>query len=395
MNKLAILLGIIFIALSSITVKGQTKIHIPEPYGDNFIESELIREVSYLALEIERYGTILPDMEMRVDDENYFILDNKSTQCVYRFNNEGKLLNTICEQKKNTKENTPDLSNPVKFNIDPAQNQVELYNFENSSITRFDYGGLLKSTINFQFNPSDFIRNNLGEYWVYTGWNNSETPFRLLKTDKNGNIIDRRLRLTTRCTKTEGYAFYPHKNNILFWELLGSTTYQIKNNEVSPSYIFDFGNYNLPLDYHYIDPYESFTMINKAGYYSIKKYLENDNFAYFFLNFTSNEKRDMFHVIHDLKSGQVFIYTENAGIGAFDKAQALTDNNELIFLVAPRRMRQLMNNDTDYVPVAFENVIDEISSMRNPVILKIKIESLTSAPVEEQYEYNEQNFFND
>jgi hypothetical protein len=372
----------------------QTRVFIPEPYGDSFIESELIDMVSYTPLQVERYGTIMPDMEMRVDDENYFILDNRKTQCVFRFNLDGELLNTICEKKKQTSANDPDLSNPVKFNIDPYRNMVELYNFENSSITRFSYDGSAKSSIAFQFNPSDFARDNNGQYWIYTGWKNSETPFRLLKTDNNGKITDKLMRLTTNCTPTEGYAFQHRKDDLLFWELLGNTVYSIKNDKVEPTYQLDYGNYMLPLDYHYIESDESFKKINQAGYYSVKKYLENDNFAYFFLNFTNIDKRDMFHIIIDKKTSQTHIYSEDAGISAFDKAQALTDNNELVFLVAPRRMRQLMNNETDYVPVVFEGLIDELSKLRNPIILKIKLRS-PSDYQNNNNNYEEQNYFND
>jgi len=372
----------------------QTKVYIPEPYGDSFIESELIDQVSYTALQIERYGTIMPDMEMRVDDENYFILDNRKTQCVFRFNLNGELLNTICEKKKQTSANDPDLSNPVKFNIDPYRNLVELYNFENSSITRYAYDGSTKSTISFLFNPSDFARDNNGQYWIYTGWRNSETPFRLLKTDNNGKITDKLMRLTTNCTPTEGYAFQHRKNDLLFWELLGNTVYSIKNDKVEPTYQLDYGNYMLPLDYHYLESDESFKKINQAGYYSVKKYLENDSFAYFFLNFTNTDKRDLFHIIIDKKTNQTHIYSEDAGISAFDKAQALTDNNELVFLVAPRRMRQLMNSETNYVPMAFEVVLDELSKLRNPIILKIKLRS-PSDYQNDNSNYEEQNYFND
>jgi hypothetical protein len=377
-------------------VYAQTRIHIPEPYADSFIESELITEASILPLQIDRYGIIMPDMEMRVDNNEYFILDNRTSQCVYRFDSNGELLNTICEEKlKSTTNNSPDLSNPVKFSIDPYRNHVEIYNFENSSVTRFRYDGKANGKIKFSINPADYIRNNKGDYWIYSGWNNSETQYRLLKADHSGNITDRRLRLPTRCTPTEGFAFHAFNNKILFWESLGSNLYLIDENEVKPQYQFDFGNYNLPRDYHLTDAKESFPLINQAGYYSIKKYLENNDFAYFFLNFNSNDRREMFHVIHDKKNNQVHIYTENSGIAAFDKAQALTEKNELIFLVAPRRLRQLMSNDFDYVPVVFADIMEGLQPLRNPVVLKLKLETLSNRSIEQEYEYNEQYYFED
>lgn len=390
---LILILGFTYIyGLSNLSA--QTRIHIPEPYGDNFIESELITEVSFIALQVERYGTILPDMEMRVDNDEFFILDNKNAQCVYRFDNQGNLKNTISEKKIITKsKNEPELNNPIEFNIDIYNKRVELYNFENSTISRFNYNGTEIDQILFASNPSDFIRSRTGNYWIYTGWNNTETQYRLLKTNGKGTITDRRLRLISRCSATEGFAFYARQNSILFWELLGSTVYEIHDNEILPSYSFDFGNYKLPLDYHYLDGKESFEMINQKGYYSMKKYLENDNFAYFFLNFNNDNQREMFHIIYDKKSKQTHIYTENAGLAAFDKPQAITENDELVFLVSPRKMRQLMNNDTDYMPIVFSEIMDEMMSLRNPIILKVKLGQRVDQQFENENEIPEQNYF--
>ena len=369
-----ILLALVFWAQLLI---GQTKIHIPEPFGDRFIESELISGVSIVPLAIERYRMITSDMEMKVDGDDYFILDNKVNQCVYRFNGTGELLNTICEEKKEAgEEDLPQLNNPAKFSIDPLRKQVEIYNFENSIITQYRYDGTKTGQLNLSVSPSDFIREKDGNYWIYTGWNNSETQYRLLKTDERGNITDRKMRLISKCTPTEGFAFYNTGNAICFWELLGNTAYKIEKNEITPSYLFNFGNRNLPLNYHIMEGDDSFMMINQSGYYTVKKYLENDDFAYFFLNYNSIEQREMFHVIHDKKAGQIYIYTENSAIGAFDKAQSLTADNELLFLITPRKIRQLLGGGTEFVPASFVGLEEQVGRMRNPVILKIKLQSV-------------------
>lgn len=374
---------ILFLLLITILSFGQTKIIIPEPYGDNFIESELISEVSFVPLELERFGMITSDMEMKVDNNDYFILDNRFTQCVYHFGSEGQLINVICEQKtESTAGNLPVLSNPAKFNMNPFLQQIEIYNFENSIIHRFGYDGTPKGKTAFDINPSDFVRDSEGYYWVYMGWHKSESQYRLIKTDQNGNVLERKMRLISNSTPTEGFAFYLNNDDIYLWELLGNTVYTIHNNEIVPGYLFDFGAHNLPLNYHMMKGDDSFKYINEVGYYTIKKYLGNDDFAYIFLNYTSNQQREMFHVIHDKKSAQIFVYTENSAIGALDKAQAISENNELIFLVAPRKVRQLLTGGSEFVPAPFVDVIDGLGLERNPVILKIKLNSM-STDVEE------------
>lgn len=373
---------------------GQTKINIPEPFGDHFIESELITEVTIVPLSLERNGMISPDMEMKVDGDNYFILDNKYKQCVYRFNSSGELLNTICEKKKeNVETDLPELNNPVKFSIDPFRKQVDIYNFEHSIVFRYNYDGSKTGQISLKVSPSDFIRNQNGDYWIYTGWNNSETQYRLLKTDKDGRIIDRKMRLFSKCTPTEGFAFYIAGQKICFWELFGNTVYSIDKNEIKPEYLFNFGGHNLPLNYHMMEGVDSYMMIQQSGYYTLKKYLENDNFSYFFLNYNSIEQREMFHIIHDKKSNQIHIYIENSAIGVFDKAQTITADNELLFLVAPRKLRQLLGGGTDFVPAPFTGLEEKVGRSRTPIILKIKLQSLADYLPEKKNEGSDSLYF--
>lgn len=370
------LLVLLFIATG---IFGQTKIMIPEPYGDNFIESELIAEVTFVPLQLERYGMITPNMELKVDGDNYFILDNRNTQCVYHFGADGKLINTICEKKKSQDaEDAPDLSNPAKFSLDPYRKQIEIYNFENSEINNFSYDGDLKGKLSLDLSPADFVRDREGNYWIYMGWHNSQSQFRLIKTDANGKVIGRKMRLITNCTPFEGFSFYINEEAIYLWELLGNTVYAIEGDQITPKYLFDFGAHNLPLNYHMSKGDDSFRFISEAGYYTVKKFVGNDDFDYIFLNYNSSQQREMFHVIHDKKANQIFVYTENSAIGAFDKAQAITDNDELVFLVSPRKIRQLLSGGTDFVPAPFMNLVEEIGRERNPIILKIKLQSLAT-----------------
>jgi hypothetical protein len=86
----------ILLLMNILFVKGQVEISLLQQPLIDFIESPLISEVSFTPLQINKIGMISQDMEMKYYDNNYFILDNKFTQCVYRFDEEGLLLNTIC-----------------------------------------------------------------------------------------------------------------------------------------------------------------------------------------------------------------------------------------------------------------------------------------------------------
>ncbi len=368
----------LLLVINIFVVKGQVEISLLQQPLIDIIESPLISEVSFTHLQITKIGMISQDMEMKYYDNNYFILDNKFTQSVYRFDEEGTLLNTITAQDTSLQNsNKIILTNPAKFNVNHFNKLVELYNFEESSIQRFTYEGNKLDKIKLALNPSDFTRTKEGSYLIYTGWNNKETQYRLLITDKNGKTIDKRLRLVSKCTPTEGYSFYTTDEGTYMWELLGNTTYLISNNNnITEKFVFNYGNKNLLPNYHMLEAYDSYRLINHAGYYTIKKYLENKDFAYFFLNFTGENQKEMYHIIYDKNKKITYSYNENAGIGAFDKAQALTDNNELIFLVAPRKFRQLFSSGIENIPPIFDELSETVNKERNPLILKIKLQSI-------------------
>jgi hypothetical protein len=363
---------VLFVAFEA---KSQVKIQFSRLADENLIESGLLSEIKFTELQLEKLGMISPDMELKYENDNYFILDNRFTQCVYRFDEDGVLLNSVCEKTPGDTINKLILKNPVKFNVNPFLKQVEIYNFENSSVQRFSYDGTYQDKIKFSINPADFIRDRDGNYFIYTGWNNKESQFRLLQTDKNGNVTDRKMRLVSKCTPTEGMSFYYATKGICMWELLGNSTYMISKGNVTEKFTFDFGTKSLLPNYHELDASDSYQLINHTGYYTIKKYLENDNFAYFFLNFTSSESKQMIHIIYDKKTNKTYKLLENSGIGAFDKAQALTENDELIFLIAPRKFRQILSSENESFSPVFSELADSISSLRNTVVLRIKLQS--------------------
>lgn len=381
----------IIILLGTLSSKSQVKIQFSRLTDENFIESSLLSELKFTELQLEKTGMIAPDMELKYEDNNYFILDNRFTQCVYRFDEEGALQNTICEKIFGDTINKMVLKNPVKFSVNPFLKQVEIYNFESSNVQRFSYDGNYRDKIKFTINPSDFIRDKDGNYFIYTGWNNKESQFRLLQTDYNGNVTDRKMRLVSKCTPTEGMSFYNAQNGICMWELLGNSTYMIKKGNVTESFNFDFGTKSLLPNYHELEASESYQLINHTGYYTIKKYLENDNFAYFFMNFTSSEDKQMIHVIYDKKTKKTYKLLENAKIAAFEKAQALTENNELVFLVSHRKFRQIFNSEDQTSSPVFSEFAEAISSLRNTVVLRIKLQSIENQENESSKEQVPEN----
>ena len=381
----------IIILLGTLSSKSQVKIQFSRLTDENFIESSLLSELKFTELQLEKTGMIAPDMELKYEDNNYFILDNRFTQCVYRFDEEGALQNTICEKIFGDTINKMVLKNPVKFSVNPFLKQVEIYNFESSNVQRFSYDGNYRDKIKFTINPSDFIRDKDGNYFIYTGWNNKESQFRLLQTDNNGNVTDRKMRLVSKCTPTEGMSFYNAQNGICMWELLGNSTYMIKKGNVTESFNFDFGTKSLLPNYHELEASESYQLINHTGYYTIKKYLENDNFAYFFMNFTSSEDKQMIHVIYDKKTKKTYKLLENAKIAAFEKAQALTENNELVFLVSHRKFRQIFNSEDQTSSPVFSEFAEAISSLRNTVVLRIKLQSIENQENESSKEQVPEN----
>lgn len=348
------------------TVHGQVKINLQEPTGDSFTESELFETVEFIPLVLDNGMMITQDMELKYIDGQYFLLDNKFKQCIFRFDSLGNFQNIIGGEQ---------VMNPIKYAINPYLKQAEIYNFEDSEIRRYHFDGKKIDRIPMNMNPADFIRDEKGNYWIYMGWNNKETAFRLIKADKNGNIIERQMRLITQSTPNEGYALYDTRQGICLWELFGNETFFIKDNTIKKTFRFDFGSYGLPQGYHMMPAHEAFLALNANGYFAVKKYIENDHFSYFFLNFIKTDQKELIHIIYDKRISKSYIYTEYAGIGAFDKAQALTDNDELVFLVSGRKIGQLFGHPDAILSDALVGLDEQIGSIRTPVVLKIKLHS--------------------
>ena len=378
------------IILGTLSARSQVKIQFSRLIDENFTESNILSELKFTELQLEKPGMIAPDMELKYEDNNYFILDNRFTQCVYRFDEDGLLLNTICEKIAGDTINKMVLKNPVKFSVNPFLKQVEIYNFESSGVQRFSYDGAYQDKIKFSINPADFIRDRDGNYFIYTGWNNKDSQFRLLQTDKNGNVTDRKMRLVSKCTPTEGMSFYNSHKGICLWELLGNSTYMINKGIITEKYNFNFGTKSLLPNYHELEASDSYQLINHTGYYTIKKYLENDNFAYFFLNFTSSESKQMIHVVYDKKTNKTFKLLENSGIGAFNKAQALTENDELIFLIVQKKIRQVLSAENEAFSPIFGELAESINTLRNPIVLRIKLKSLAISNDDTQSEQKQE-----
>jgi hypothetical protein len=251
-----------------------------------------------------------------------------------------------------------------------------LYNFEESSIQRFTYEGHKLDKIKIALSPADFTRTKEGNYLIYTGWNNKESQYRLLIADKNGKTIDKRLRLVSKCTPTEGYSFYTTDEGTYMWELLGNTTYYINNNNISETFVFNYGNKNLLPNYHMLEHTIHTGLLIMPGITLLRNILKTRILLIFFLNFTGENQKEMYHIIYDKKTKITYSYNENSGIGAFDKAQALTDNNELVFFVTPRKFRQLFSSGIENISSAFDELSEVVNKERNPIILKIKLQSI-------------------
>jgi len=109
------------------------------------------------------------------------------------------------------------------------------------------------------------------------------------------------------------------------------------------------------------------------------------------MNFTSSEDKQMIHIIYDKKTKKTYKLLENAKIAAFEKAQALTENNELVFLVSPRKFRQIFNSEDQTIAPVFSEFAEAISSLRNTVVLRIKLQSIENQENESSKEQVPEN----
>ena len=301
---------------------------------------------NFTPLEMNKSCIIGRSPRMICTDSDIFIGDLFTNKCVYRFDKNGRFINKIGVVGSGPGEYIEILD----YNIDHRNNIVDLLGI-NSEIYQYTIEGKFIKKDKYAIPPAhSFVKDLSNNYWFCIGTN---------------KLYDDKIIYRVNPEKNEVESFMPRKSNLLpvaernfstngngiitFRESLNSSLYLI-DKDITPSWIIDFGNYNLPKSLNQENSLDVAKILQQSDYAVIYTYLENKNFAYFFILLFNSGVREPtpYHWIVSKKNNEQKLYKMSQKISFSSylmSAQILNEENELLFIGLQDAIGDLQDNN--------------------------------------------------
>ncbi len=379
-------LAFYFFLLSLITISGcnQSKEAqtIPNPktivvnFSDAFdlFSSEEIIDLRFIQLETTEESMIGEISDIYISSDNIYILDKNNLKTVLSFSKDGEFLTKYGSIGRGPGE----FSYVKSFIVDEESQQIELLVPPNHIMIYNIQGELIDEIKNYDQIPAvSFTKTHRGNYFLYGGHNDGFDVNRIYLVNRDGELLDKYF-----TEETNLFPFEEHKNNFTsfgsktyFREFFDNTIYIVSEENISPVYEFDFGEYNLPPD----PPGDLFLSIEKHA--SIVNFFENQD--YFIASITQrrqlHEDPSLFFILKHLISGQVKLMRmpdSSRFVESFNFPLFLKETNEIVFSIHPVDL--LLNSETlKNQPLLNQalNEIELIDESSNPILVFAKINS--------------------
>jgi len=171
-------------------------------------------------------------------EKDYYILDSGNSKKVLRFDEAGKLLNTIGNIGKGPNEYTK--INSFQFIEDSLYCLVD-----KNKIFKYTKEGKLVGKNKIGFLVDEFIKFD-DYYFFYTGYGNLSHKSRLLVADNNLQIKDKLLNHNSKMFHLEDvYIFSKDKTNLYIKEAFSSKILRYERDSLRPYRDFNFGSYSV------------------------------------------------------------------------------------------------------------------------------------------------------
>jgi len=235
---------------------------------DNISLLSCVSEISICPLETSKKCLIGDNPDLRVMDKDYYIIDTYGSKTIYRFNNEGTFLNKIGTVGRG--ENEYSSMSSVYIHND----SIVLFSGD-KKVYSYHKNGEIRKVKSIDYNTGASIVTTDG-LWCYLGYNNGSCDERLVRTNPDYLIKDKYLPLKTKAIHlSDANNFYNSNENVFLKESFLNTIYKLSGNKFSPHIVFNFKELGVPKKYfQFEDPFEAFGFLNKKGFISIYRYME-------------------------------------------------------------------------------------------------------------------------
>lgn len=329
------------------------------------------KKAGYTPFQTIEKSIIESNAKLIATQTEYFIF-NRTQMEVLCFDQSGKFLHKI-----SAKGNGPGEYTSIQdFLVNPAEKSIEVLSMQMQKVLKYSYNGNYLSKTAIPGHPFSFAKLKNGDYIFGKGAfpDNDLGTHQLYQTAPDGT-----LRFTHLAVVNNGLTmpFFEENiqnsnGNIYFKSWLNGNIYQVADTSCILATLVDFKDKKL--NEHVLEntPDAFFDLIMNTPFYSIDRYLENDDYIYLFT--TSGDGKDMRHVLYEKNSEKSFtagFSADTKTIPHLNAAQALTPDNELIFIAEPFVLNKLIAAKPELFPaIQTPATLDDYS---NSVLIKLKI----------------------
>lgn len=229
---------------------------------------------------------------------NTIVIFDRIRQCIVLFSNEGAFIRTIGKKGKGKGE----ILEITDCKLNKSSNAIEIFDNRQKKMVMYNFEGEVINEKQSLFNFLSFVHTEEG-FWVYSPFDrlgSSRCNLLLLSEDlrtvkgeyiKGSNFFDR---------KRYDDNFTILKDEVLFNYGLNDTIYSIKEGNVSPRIVVDFGTFKIP--------YDKVSKIQESNKYDREVYEKQPSCLGSIGNICANNK-DLYFTFQDIKFGECNTYS--------------------------------------------------------------------------------------
>ena len=273
---LSFLCGLMFTVSCGSPPKEGVEIVVYKQSSNELSQAHFIEEIHWICLESAKDVLIGGAPELRVTDSNLFVVDQRGSKKVFRFDRSGKFLNTIGSVGRGPGEYVD-----IEDVVVSGNGNIEI--FSSPYVTRhlFTQDGLFLNAKEYPYHASKVIEKE-GIYWFYAGYGRDRKE-RLIQVDASGLELGSFLPTEARVLHfgEQWSVFSKNSGRIFMREGLSlQYVYELFDRSVQPVYRFDFGTLNVTNEYfEHGDPFAAIEKLTSRPFISINAFMESDKYA--------------------------------------------------------------------------------------------------------------------
>lgn len=344
------------------TEKGFTKIDFNKIDEVDFFSVFDIKSLKLIQLGHSDSLILSSNVIIKKIDTLFFVYD-KMTNQLYKFNENGKIINKI-----GIGGNAPEeYLNVLNFRINKGL--VTVLTDNGKTLKNFDFNGNFISLNHLPINATDFLKVEDNKYWFYTGFYDKYRIYLCDSTNIIGSFLPNQ---NFNMFEFSEEKFFVNENVILYKDALIPKVYKINNDKLEPLYSINFDsecftednikNINTPNDF--------MMYLEKNTIYTIGQVLFDNNIEYFKIIKNFNNKIDIYDVLISKNDNNIFkiSYKNNKTLKEFSEYLKVIDiekNETFYFIIESSSLLNLMRY------YGFKT--EDIELTNNPIIISLKL----------------------